>query len=164
MDTLSALRNSAAHGRTPTLKTTRTGFWLPDPATEPLDTRQAAHFAPVWPPGVRWARESTRVTIRPGEPVAYPVGKVLTSRSVARMTRSAEQDLDEAVWLAWQAAADALPEGFRAEIVEGRIEVSARGHARPAGVANRLRRALDAALTGSDFGALQCMYGSRSTS
>ncbi|MER6202731.1 Uma2 family endonuclease [Streptomyces sp. NPDC001586] len=74
------------------------------------------------------------------------------------MTSSAEQDLDEAVWIAWQAAADSLPEGFRAEILDGRVEISARGHARPGGIANRLRARLDAALAGSGFGAVQCTY------
>ncbi|MEU9084670.1 Uma2 family endonuclease [Streptomyces sp. NPDC048357] len=74
------------------------------------------------------------------------------------MTSSAEQDLDEAVWIAWQAAANSLPEGFRAEILDGRVEVSARGHVRPGGIANRLRATMDRALADSGFGAVQCTY------
>ncbi|MGK4583002.1 Uma2 family endonuclease [Kitasatospora sp. HPMI-4] len=62
-------------------------------------------------------------------------------------------DLDEVLWQAWKTLD--LPEGYRAEIVEGFIEVSPtgrRGHAR---IANRLRDALVLFLTGSGYAAYQ---------
>ncbi|MEU9127087.1 Uma2 family endonuclease [Kitasatospora sp. NPDC048540] len=62
-------------------------------------------------------------------------------------------DLDEVLWQAWRSLE--LPEGYRAEIVEGFIEVSPtgrRGHAR---IANRLRDALVLALAGSEYAAFQ---------
>jgi Uma2 family endonuclease len=53
-------------------------------------------------------------------------------------------DLDQVLWQAWKAMD--LPEGYRAEIIEGSIEVSPTGRLRHALLANRLRRALDAHL------------------
>ncbi|WP_055695905.1 Uma2 family endonuclease [Streptomyces prasinopilosus] len=49
-------------------------------------------------------------------------------------------DLDEVVWQAWKAVE--LPEGYRAEIIEGAIEVSPTGRLSHARIANRLRNAL----------------------
>ena len=40
----------------------------------------------------------------------------------AAETATPHSDLDEALWLAWQAAVEKLPEGFHAEIIEGSIE------------------------------------------
>ncbi|MFD3542809.1 Uma2 family endonuclease [Streptomyces sp. NPDC058662] len=75
--------------------------------------------------------------------------------ALAHDDATARSDLDEALWLAWQAAAERLPEGFRAEIVEGFIEVSPTGHYSHGRTANRLRRALDAYLHGSGYAAHQ---------
>jgi Uma2 family endonuclease len=49
-------------------------------------------------------------------------------------------DLDEVVWQAWKAME--LPEGYRAEIIEGAIEVSPTGRLSHAQIVNRLRNAL----------------------
>ena len=57
-------------------------------------------------------------------------------------------DLDEVLWQAWKAMD--LPEGYRAEIIEGSIEVSPTGRRRHAVLINRLRRALDVHLAGDD--------------
>ncbi|MEU8959706.1 Uma2 family endonuclease [Streptomyces sp. NPDC048518] len=57
-------------------------------------------------------------------------------------------DLDEVLWQAWKAMD--LPEGYRAEIIEGAIEVSPTGRRRHMVLINRLRRALDAHLRGAD--------------
>ncbi|ATL28351.1 Uma2 family endonuclease [Streptomyces formicae] len=62
-------------------------------------------------------------------------------------------DLDEVLWQAWKAMD--LPEGYRAEIIEGAIEVSPTGRRRHTVLINRLRRALDAHLKGSDYAAYQ---------
>ncbi|MCI4082014.1 Uma2 family endonuclease [Streptomyces sp. MMS21 TC-5] len=64
-------------------------------------------------------------------------------------------DLDDVLWQAWKAME--LPEGYRAEIVEGFIEVSPTGRYSHARTANRLRRALDTALGGGEFTAYQDM-------
>jgi Uma2 family endonuclease len=61
--------------------------------------------------------------------------------------------LDEVLWQAWLALE--LPEGFRAEIIEGSIEVSPTGRHSHAVAANRLRRALDSYLAGSGVLAYQ---------
>ncbi|MEC4571670.1 Uma2 family endonuclease [Streptomyces virginiae] len=66
-------------------------------------------------------------------------------------------DLDEALWLAWQAAVEKLPEGFRAEIIEGSIEVSPTGRYSRGRTANDLRDALVLFLAGSDYAARQDM-------
>jgi Uma2 family endonuclease len=58
-------------------------------------------------------------------------------------------DLDEVLWQAWKAME--LPEGYRAEIIEGAIEVSPTGRVSHAQIANRLRRALDKFLDGSEY-------------
>ncbi|WP_229909563.1 Uma2 family endonuclease [Streptomyces flavofungini] len=62
-------------------------------------------------------------------------------------------DLDEYLWQTWQAMA--LPEGYRAEIIEGAIEVSPTGRRRHAVLISRFRRALDAHLAGGDDAAHQ---------
>ncbi|MBM7171415.1 Uma2 family endonuclease [Streptomyces sp. G44] len=56
-------------------------------------------------------------------------------------------DLDEVLWQAWKAMD--LPEGYRAEIIEGAIEVSPTGRRRHTVLINRLRRALEAHMQGS---------------
>ncbi|WPO73274.1 Uma2 family endonuclease [Streptomyces sp. KN37] len=56
-------------------------------------------------------------------------------------------DLDEVLWRAWKAMD--LPEGYRAEIIEGAIEVSPTGRRRHPVLINRLRRALEGHLRGS---------------
>ena len=58
-------------------------------------------------------------------------------------------ELDEVLWQAWKAME--LPEGYRAEIIEGAIEVSPTGRLSHAQIANRLRRALDKFLEGSEY-------------
>ncbi|MFI7403756.1 Uma2 family endonuclease [Streptomyces sp. NPDC049541] len=60
-------------------------------------------------------------------------------------------DLDEALWQAWKAME--LPEGYRAEIIEGAIEVSPTGRFARSQVVNRLRDALTIYLKGSEYGA-----------
>ncbi|KUN08223.1 hypothetical protein AQI95_09970 [Streptomyces yokosukanensis] len=49
-------------------------------------------------------------------------------------------DLDEVLWQAWRAME--LPEGYRAEIIEGAIEVSPTGRLSHAQIVNRLRNRL----------------------
>ncbi|MFF4348003.1 Uma2 family endonuclease [Streptomyces sp. NPDC001530] len=58
-------------------------------------------------------------------------------------------DLDEVLWQAWKAMD--LPEGYRAEIIEGSIEVSPTGRRRHGVLINRLRRELDAHLARSGY-------------
>ncbi|MBA2945174.1 Uma2 family endonuclease [Streptomyces himalayensis] len=58
-------------------------------------------------------------------------------------------DLDEVLWQAWKAME--LPEGYRAEIIEGAIEVSPTGRLTHAQIANRVRRALDKFLDGGEY-------------
>jgi hypothetical protein len=57
-------------------------------------------------------------------------------------------DLDEILWQAWKAMD--LPEGYRAEIIEGAIEVSPTGRRRHMVLINRIRRALEAHLGDGD--------------
>ncbi|GGN25487.1 Uma2 family endonuclease [Streptomyces fuscichromogenes] len=57
-------------------------------------------------------------------------------------------DLDEVLWQAWKAME--LPDGYRAEIIEGAIEVSPTGRLTHAQITNRLRRALDRFLDGGE--------------
>ncbi|MCX5199037.1 Uma2 family endonuclease [Streptomyces sp. NBC_00249] len=64
-------------------------------------------------------------------------------------------DLDDVLWQAWKAME--LPEGYRAEIVEGFIEVSPTGRYSHGRVANRLRDALVVLLARSEFAAHQDM-------
>ncbi|WP_405616845.1 Uma2 family endonuclease [Streptomyces sp. NBC_00076] len=59
-------------------------------------------------------------------------------------------DLDEVLWQAWKAMD--VPEGYRAEIVEGAIEVWPTGCFRHAQVANRFWGALGTFLEDSEFG------------
>ncbi|MFE2937456.1 Uma2 family endonuclease [Streptomyces sp. NPDC059255] len=58
-------------------------------------------------------------------------------------------DLDEFLWQTWKTME--LPEGYRAEIIEGSIEVSPTGRRRHMVLINRLRRALDAHLEGDEY-------------
>ncbi|MEV5849632.1 Uma2 family endonuclease [Streptomyces sp. NPDC051985] len=60
-------------------------------------------------------------------------------------------DLDEVLWQAWKAME--LPEGYRAEIIEGAIEVSPTGRFSHAQIVNRLRDALAIFLQDSEYGA-----------
>ncbi|MEV7196819.1 Uma2 family endonuclease [Streptomyces sp. NPDC093510] len=62
-------------------------------------------------------------------------------------------DLDEVLWQAWKAMD--LPEGYRAEIIEGAIEVSPTGRRRHTVLINRLRRALEAHLKDSGYAPYQ---------
>ncbi|EME97075.1 Uma2 family endonuclease [Streptomyces mobaraensis NBRC 13819 = DSM 40847] len=62
-------------------------------------------------------------------------------------------DLDTFLWETWKAMD--LPEGYRAEIIEGSIEVSPTGNRRHTIVINRLRRALDAHLADSGHAPFQ---------
>ncbi|WP_217546279.1 Uma2 family endonuclease [Streptomyces sp. GbtcB6] len=62
-------------------------------------------------------------------------------------------DLDEVLWQAWKAME--LPEGYRAEIIEGAIEVSPTGRLTHAQITNRLRRALDKFLDGGKYACYQ---------
>ncbi|MFI0981369.1 Uma2 family endonuclease [Streptomyces sp. NPDC021093] len=64
-----------------------------------------------------------------------------------------DPDLDEVLWEAWKAMD--LPEGYRAEIIEGAIEVSPTGRRRHAVLVGRVRRALEAHIAGSDVGVHQ---------
>ncbi|MHC0433315.1 Uma2 family endonuclease [Streptomyces sp. O3] len=64
-------------------------------------------------------------------------------------------DLDEALWQAWKTLK--LPEGFRAEIIEGFIEVSPTGRYSHGKVANRLRDKLVMFLSDSPYAARQDM-------
>ena len=64
-------------------------------------------------------------------------------------------ELDEVVWQGWKAME--LPEGYRAEIVEGVIEVSPTGRLSHARVVNRLRSALEACLRDGEHGAWNSM-------
>ncbi|MFI1029656.1 Uma2 family endonuclease [Streptomyces sp. NPDC020951] len=62
-------------------------------------------------------------------------------------------DLDEVVWQAWEAMD--LPEGYRAEIIEGAIEVSPTGRLSHARIVNRLRDALARYLEKGEYAAYQ---------
>jgi hypothetical protein len=56
--------------------------------------------------------------------------------------------LDEILWQTWRSLD--LPEGYRAEIIEGSIEVSPTGRRRHMVLINRLRRMLETHLEGGD--------------
>ncbi|GGQ90569.1 Uma2 family endonuclease [Streptomyces aurantiogriseus] len=60
-------------------------------------------------------------------------------------------DPDEGLWQVWKAME--LPEGYRAEIIEGAIEVSPTGRFAHAQVVNRLRDALAIFLKDGEYGA-----------
>ncbi|GCB47386.1 Uma2 family endonuclease [Streptomyces sp. NL15-2K] len=62
-------------------------------------------------------------------------------------------ELDEVVRQAWKAME--LPEGYRAEIIEGAIEVSPTGHLSHARIVNRLRNALVHFLGEGEYAAYQ---------
>ncbi|TQF03426.1 Uma2 family endonuclease [Kitasatospora acidiphila] len=64
-----------------------------------------------------------------------------------------EPGLSEALWQAWLTLE--LPEGFRAEIIEGFIDVSPTGRRSHARIANRLRDALVRFLEGTGFASFQ---------
>lgn len=57
-------------------------------------------------------------------------------------------ELDEVLWRTWKVME--LPEGHRAEIIEGSIEASPTGRRRHSVIVGRLLRALNAHLAGSD--------------
>ncbi|QMU74499.1 Uma2 family endonuclease [Streptacidiphilus sp. PB12-B1b] len=78
---------------------------------------------------------------------------VVAQESVADQETLESDDLDQVLWQAWKSMD--LPEGYRAEIIEGSIEVSPTGRRRHAVIANRLRRALDAFLRDTEFAAFQ---------
>lgn len=59
--------------------------------------------------------------------------------------------LDEVLWRAWKAME--LPEGYRAEIIEGAIEMSPTGRRRHSVLISRLCRAVEARLSDSDYAA-----------
>ncbi|MDQ1028150.1 hypothetical protein QF035_005732 [Streptomyces umbrinus] len=58
-------------------------------------------------------------------------------------------DLDEVLWQAWKALE--LPEGYRAEIIGGAIEVSPTARRSHGLITNRVRRALDKFLDGGEY-------------
>ncbi|MHA5054584.1 Uma2 family endonuclease [Streptomyces sp. SD15] len=64
-----------------------------------------------------------------------------------------ESDFDEVLWQAWKAME--LPEGYRAEIIEGAIEVSPTARRSHMQVTNRVRRALDRFLDGGEYASYQ---------
>ncbi|MGX7757203.1 Uma2 family endonuclease [Streptomyces angustmyceticus] len=65
-------------------------------------------------------------------------------------------DLDELLWQAWKAME--LPDGLRAEIIEGFIEVSPTGRFAHGQITNRLRDELVPFLAGSGYVARQDMH------
>ncbi|MER5749216.1 Uma2 family endonuclease [Streptomyces sp. NPDC002088] len=75
----------------------------------------------------------------------------MTALAHERPETMPEIDLDEVLWQAWKAME--LPEGYRAEIIEGVIEVSPTGRFSHAQVVNRLRDALAIFLHDSEYGA-----------
>ncbi|WP_217242844.1 Uma2 family endonuclease [Streptomyces sp. AC555_RSS877] len=62
-------------------------------------------------------------------------------------------ELDEVLWQAWKAME--LPEGYRAEIIEGAIEASPTGRLSHAQIINRLRRLLDKFLEEGEYACFQ---------
>ncbi|WP_416984386.1 Uma2 family endonuclease [Streptomyces sp. T028] len=62
-------------------------------------------------------------------------------------------DPDEGLWQLWKAME--LPEGYRAEIIEGAIEVSTTGRLSHAQIVNRLCRALDKFLGEGEYACFQ---------
>lgn len=64
---------------------------------------------------------------------------------------SAESELDGVLWQAWKAME--LPEGYRAEIIEGAIEVSPTGRYSHSQIVHLLREELGEFLRGGDFAA-----------
>lgn len=80
---------------------------------------------------------------------------VTTSETTTPEATTPEPDLDEALWQAWKAME--LPEGLRAEIIEGFIEVSPTGRFAHGQIANRLRDKLVVFLAESEYVARQDM-------
>ncbi len=66
------------------------------------------------------------------------------------VTDNSASELDEVLWEAWKGMD--LPEGYRAEIIEGSIEVSPTGRRRHGVLIGRVRRALEKHLGDSDIG------------
>ncbi|MFE1315934.1 Uma2 family endonuclease [Streptomyces sp. NPDC058755] len=64
-----------------------------------------------------------------------------------------EPDLDEVLWQAWKAME--LPEGYRAEIIEGAIEASPTARRSHMQIVNRVRKALDKFLDGGEYACYQ---------
>lgn len=62
---------------------------------------------------------------------------------------------DEALWQVWKATDP--PEGYRAEIIEGAIELSPTARRSHGLIANRVRRALDKFLDGGEYACYQDM-------
>lgn len=60
-----------------------------------------------------------------------------------------DSDFDEVLWQAWKAME--LPEGYRAEIIEGAIEVSPTARLSHGLITNRVRRALDKFSDGGEY-------------
>ncbi|PZG80733.1 hypothetical protein C1I97_35665 [Streptomyces sp. NTH33] len=85
--------------------------------------------------------------------LAEEVAPVVADKPVPEPVSEPGADLDEVLWQAWKALD--LPEGYRAEIIEGAIEVSPTGRRRHGVLVNRLRRALDAHLSRSGYAAHQ---------
>jgi len=79
--------------------------------------------------------------------LAEEVAPVMVDKPVSEQG----SDLDEVLWQAWKAMD--LPEGYRAEIIEGAIEVSPTGRRRHTVLIGRLRGALDAHLAGGGYAA-----------
>ncbi|MFF4385407.1 Uma2 family endonuclease [Streptomyces sp. NPDC001552] len=78
-----------------------------------------------------------------------------TLEAVMPKVATSPSELDEVLWQAWKAME--LPEGYRAEIVEGSIEASPTGRYSHGRIANRLSHALSMFLDDSDFTAYQDM-------
>jgi len=79
--------------------------------------------------------------------LTHEVIPVVTNESVS---------VDEILWETWKAME--LPEGYRAEIIEGAIEVSPPGRRRHTVLINRLRRALEAHLADGEYVAHQVVH------
>ncbi|WP_327384833.1 Uma2 family endonuclease [Streptomyces sp. NBC_01207] len=76
-----------------------------------------------------------------------------TLEAVMPKVATSPSELDEVLWQAWKAME--LPEGYRAEIVEGSIEASPTGRYSHGRIANELRDRLVVFLAKSAFAALQ---------
>ncbi|NEC89641.1 Uma2 family endonuclease [Streptomyces sp. SID12501] len=72
------------------------------------------------------------------------------------MTTNEPASVDEILWETWKAME--LPEGYRAEVIEGVIEVSSTGRRRHAVLISRTRRALETHLFGGDYVAHQMIH------
>lgn len=71
------------------------------------------------------------------------------TRTEAAACDAGLSERDKVLWQAWKAME--LPEGYRAEIIEGAIEVSPTGRIAHAQIVNRLRNALASALAESEY-------------